>query len=99
MTPEEALPFIAEEGKRPPSLDVLLGYLGLEEDEFNEIVRGMEVSPYHHDPKTTGDATATWDQELMYRDDGGRGSGTGPGLDLNSALEERARRRPAATRR
>lgn len=68
MKPEEALPFIAQEGKRPPSLDVLLGYLGLEEAEFNEIVKSTEVHPYHHDYTNVESAKATWDNDQWYRE-------------------------------
>lgn len=68
MAPEEALPFIAQEGKRPPSLDVLLGYLGLTEAEFNEIVKATEVFPYTHDHANTKAATPTADMKLWYRE-------------------------------
>jgi hypothetical protein len=68
MKSEEALPFIAQEGKRPPSLDVLLGYLGLEEHEFNEIVKSTEVHPYHHDYSQVEHADKTWDNEEWYRE-------------------------------
>lgn len=43
MTLEEALPMIAEEGKRPASLDTFLGYVGISEDEFNKYVAATVV--------------------------------------------------------
>jgi N-acetyl sugar amidotransferase len=38
------------EGKRPPSLDIFLDYIGLDEEEFMDIALGHGVSPYQHDP-------------------------------------------------
>ncbi|HEX2188383.1 MAG TPA: N-acetyl sugar amidotransferase [Longimicrobiaceae bacterium] len=47
---EEAERLIAEhEGKRPPSLDLFLGYVGLTEDEFNRIVLKTVVPPFEPD--------------------------------------------------
>jgi N-acetyl sugar amidotransferase len=37
------------EGKRPPSLDLFLDYIGITEEEFNEIAIQHAVSPYEHD--------------------------------------------------
>lgn len=68
MGTEEAIPFIKEEGKRPPSLDVLLDYLGLEEDEFNTIVKATEVHPYLHDYAHVDSAKPTWDADQWYRE-------------------------------
>ena len=39
----------AYEGKRPPSLDLFLDFIGITEDEFNEIALQHRVSPYSHD--------------------------------------------------
>jgi len=38
------------EGKRPPSLDLFLEFVGLSEDEFLKIALTHAVSPYEHDP-------------------------------------------------
>ncbi len=47
---DEAMKMIKEyEGKRPPSLDIFLSYVGLTEDEFMEISLSHAVSPYEHD--------------------------------------------------
>lgn len=47
MDRSEAMAMIEEyEGRRPPSLDLFLQYVGLTEDEFVEIVRTHEVSPW-----------------------------------------------------
>lgn len=50
LTRDEALNIINEyEGKRPPSLDLFLNYLGIEETEFIEIALTNQVSPHVHD--------------------------------------------------
>ena len=41
------------EGRRPPSLDLFLDFVGLTEDEFLEIAMQHQVSPYEHDPSAT----------------------------------------------
>jgi N-acetyl sugar amidotransferase len=54
MTKEEGEMLIKEyEGRRPPSLDLFLEFVGLSEVEFMEIAMAHEVSPYVHDPKAT----------------------------------------------
>ena len=54
MTKEEGEQLIAEyEGRRPPSLDLFLEFVGLTEQEFLEIAMSHQVSPYVHDPATT----------------------------------------------
>lgn len=51
MNRDEALEMIQEfEGKRPPSLDIFLEFVGLTEEEFLEIALSHGVSPYRHDP-------------------------------------------------
>ena len=50
MTREEGLNLIKNyEGKRPPSLDIFLEYIGLTEHEFMEVAISHEVSPHSHD--------------------------------------------------
>ena len=51
LSREDGLKIIDEfEGKRPPSLDLFLDFIGLTEDEFTEIVESHVVSPHKHDP-------------------------------------------------
>jgi N-acetyl sugar amidotransferase len=71
LTPEQAEEYRALEGRRPPSLDHFLGYVGLSEEEFNEIVRGTAVPPYEHDYGDVRDAKQTWDYEKWYREENG----------------------------
>ena len=52
------------EGKRPPSLDLFLEFVGLSEEQFMEIALSHGVSPYQHDPSrvTPGRKTHDFDQ-------------------------------------
>ena len=51
MSHDEGLALIEQyEGKRPPSLDLFLDFIGLTEKEFLEIAMSHGVSPYKHDP-------------------------------------------------
>lgn len=52
---EEGLKIVEEyENKRPPSLDIFLDFIGISEEEFNQIALQHSVSPYEHNfSKTT----------------------------------------------
>jgi hypothetical protein len=51
MNREQAMELINKyEGKRPPSLELFLRFVGLTETEFMEIALSHGVSPYKHDP-------------------------------------------------
>ena len=39
------------EGKKPHSLKLFLDYVGLKENEFNKILKPMQVYPYKHNFK------------------------------------------------
>jgi len=69
MTLEEAAKYYCMEGRKPPSLEILLEYLGLTEEEFSDIVKRTEVSPYHHDYTRKELADKTWDFDQWYRED------------------------------
>ncbi len=65
ITREEALELIAEyEGQRPPSLDLFLKFIGLDEAEFLQVSMSHGVSPYKHVPSrvTPGKKTHDFDQ-------------------------------------
>lgn len=69
MTREQALELLTcYEGKRPPSLDLFLKFVGLSEEEFMEIAMKHAVSPYQHDPKKTSMGTKTHDFDQWCRD-------------------------------
>ncbi len=58
----EGLRIIKEnEGKRPPSLDLFLDFIGLTEAEFQEIAESHMVSPYVHDKAVIVDGKKTTD--------------------------------------
>ena len=70
MTTDEARRINTEfDGQRPPSLEVFLEYMGLTEEEFNEIVVATEIPPYHHDFAANKTANPTWDAIQWYRED------------------------------
>ena len=71
ITKEEAINMIKKfEGKRPPSLDLFLDAVGLDEDRFYTIAMGHQVSPWKFDPSAVeiGDKTSDFDDWL--REDG-----------------------------
>ncbi len=57
------------DGRRPPSLDIFLEYMGLTEADFDEIVSGMAIPPYEHNFDLRGSAPKVWDFEDWYRED------------------------------
>ena len=69
ITRNEGLQLINQyEGKRPPSLDIFLEYVGLTEDEFMEIAMSHGVSPYQHDSKKILKGKKTRDYEAWSRE-------------------------------
>lgn len=59
---------LSHDGKRPPSLDIFLEYVGLSESEFHEIIKTFEVAPYEHDFAKETNAEKTWDFDQWYRE-------------------------------
>ncbi|MCB1509485.1 MAG: N-acetyl sugar amidotransferase [Hyphomicrobiaceae bacterium] len=57
------------EGKKPPSLDIFLDYLGLDENEFNEIVGKTVVPPFEPNFGLNEWSAKTHDFEQWYRED------------------------------
>lgn len=69
MTRNEGQHLVEEyEGRRPPSLDLFLDFIGLSEKEFLDIAMSHEVSPYSHDPSKTQPGNKTHDFDLWSRD-------------------------------
>ena len=65
---EEARAMIKKyEGKRPPSLDLFLDYVGLTEEEFYSVAVGHQVSPwsFNLDEISDGEKTPDFDQWLQ----------------------------------
>jgi N-acetyl sugar amidotransferase len=50
ITREDALEMEQYDAQRPQSLDVVLDYLGISEDEFNNIAENHMIYPHVHDP-------------------------------------------------
>ena len=70
MERKEALRLIKKyEGKKPKSLEVLLEYIGITEEEFNKIVQKHVIPPSEPiDPFTLQEGKKLWDQDLWFRD-------------------------------
>jgi N-acetyl sugar amidotransferase len=69
LSRRQGLQMIEEyEGKRPPSLDLFLEYVGLSEEQFLEIAIGHAVSPYQHDPGRTEPGRKTHDFDQWPRE-------------------------------
>jgi N-acetyl sugar amidotransferase len=65
LTKEEGDRLVADyEGRRPPSLDLFLEFVGMTEQEFLDIAMSHQVSPYKHDPASTlpGEKMHDYDQ-------------------------------------
>jgi N-acetyl sugar amidotransferase len=56
------------EGKRPPSLDLFLDYVGLTEEEFIKIAMSHSIHPYQHDPSKVTAGKKTHDFNLWNRE-------------------------------
>jgi N-acetyl sugar amidotransferase len=62
MSRADALALIKKyEGKRPPSLDLFLKFVGLTEEEFLQVALSHGVSPYRHDPASVKEGQKTHD--------------------------------------
>jgi len=57
------------EGRKPPSLQLFLEYLGLSEDQFNQIVAKTVVPPFEPDFEGMEYAPKTHDFDRWYRED------------------------------
>jgi N-acetyl sugar amidotransferase len=65
----EAERLIAEhEGRRPPSLDLFLEYVGITEDEFNRIVLKTVIPPFEPDPESAEPGERLPDFDTWYRE-------------------------------
>jgi N-acetyl sugar amidotransferase len=69
MNRDDGLALIDEyEGKRPPSLDLFLEFIGLTEAEFLDVAMGHGVSPYEHRPETIEQGRKMHDFDQWSRD-------------------------------
>ena len=88
ITMEKARALIDQyEGRKPPSLQLFLEYVGISEKEFNTIVAKTVVPPYRptFDAET---APKTWDFDNWYREpEGNRGIRRKPGAAAPTGKE------------
>lgn len=71
ISPEKARDLVSNfEGKKPPSLDIFLDYVGLTATEFNEIVSHTVVPPNQPDFNSNEWSPKTWDYDRWYRETG-----------------------------
>ena len=71
ISKEEAQAMIRQfEGRRPPSLDLFLDYVGLDEEEFYTIAAGHQVSPWKFDASELRQGESTPDFGDWLRGDG-----------------------------
>jgi N-acetyl sugar amidotransferase len=56
------------EGQKPPSLPIFLDYLGLDENEFNEMIATTAVPPHEPNFSINQWAPKTWDHDRWYRE-------------------------------
>lgn len=69
MTREEGLEMLNEyEGKRPPSLDLFLKFVGITEKEFVQIAMSHSVAPHKHDPSKIVPGTKLHDFDKWSQD-------------------------------
>lgn len=70
ITKDEADSLIAKyEGKKPPTLEVFLEYLEMDENEFNDIVEKTVVPPNKPNFKKNEWSPKTWDFDSIYREE------------------------------
>lgn len=69
LNKEETDAYQRLEGRKPPSLQIFLEYMGLTEDEFNQIVKPTTIPPYEHDYTRNDWSDKTWDFDEWYRED------------------------------
>lgn len=70
MSRDRAMKLISKyEGKKPKSLKVFLEYLGINEQEFNDIVLKHIIPPFKGvDPKKLPEGEYLWDQNLWFKE-------------------------------
>jgi len=69
MTREEAIKIVDLEGRRPNSINILLDFMKMSEEEFINILKEQSVAPYKHDFNCEELAEKTWDYKHWYRED------------------------------
>lgn len=71
MSREDGLDLLNEyEGKRPPSLDLFLNFVGITEEEFLKIAMSHGVAPHKHDPSKITPGIKLHDFDVWSKDGG-----------------------------
>lgn len=68
MTREDAEKIVSLEGRRPQSVDILLEYMDMSEEEFRNTLSNHAIPPYKHDFDNEKLAEKTWDFKYWYRE-------------------------------
>lgn len=68
LSREEAEEMIQYDMQRPQSLNVILGYLGISEDEFMDIALAHQIYPNVHDPEMIRPAQKALDDQKMWQE-------------------------------
>ena len=70
LSSEEAFKLNDEyDGRKPPSLELFLEYVGLTEEEFNQFVGQMTIPPHEPDFNSIPESKKVWDFDQWYRED------------------------------
>jgi hypothetical protein len=71
MSRAEALKLIEQhEGRKPPSLELFLDYIGMSEDQFHEVALSMVVEPHQPDVDSIACGDCTHDFNCWSREVG-----------------------------
>jgi N-acetyl sugar amidotransferase len=68
MDRKEAEKIVALEGRRPKSIQLLLEYMDMDNEEFESILKQHAIPPYTHDFSAEKIAEKTWDFDQWYRE-------------------------------
>ncbi len=71
MSRQKAMELVKKyEGRKPKSLEIFLEYLGISEEEFNEIVLKHVIPPFKPiNPKKLPSSPKLWDQDMWFREE------------------------------
>ena len=68
LTREEAAEMIHYDAQRPASLDVLLKYMDMDEEEFMDIAESHQIYPHRHDPDSVRPAQKKIDDHDLWEE-------------------------------
>lgn len=68
LSREEALQMESYDAQRPQSLDVVLDYLGIDEEEFTRIAENHSIYPHVHDPSKVRRAQLVLEDQAIFEE-------------------------------